>query len=236
MRIDATTMPRRGAIAAAWACATTLGGMTARPARALVDGIPLYAPGEEIALPKYGFETQLPQLEMLRDAYLPRVRQALARDDWAVAQPAMSADAVNRQLAVLGRTASILGDEAYSALNLKARYSAVAKRLQGSLASAASSEQALRELSELDATLNEFIALIPATVVDAVRERERKRRAESGSPQVVAEQPAEGTAAAEAAATPQAQPAPPAAAPVAPGGLLFTPSREQPVCGVNIRC
>ena len=56
-------------------------GPSVRPALAKIDGIPFYAPGDEVLLPKAGFEYYLPACEVLRDTVLPSLRSAIERSD-----------------------------------------------------------------------------------------------------------------------------------------------------------
>ena len=65
MRVDLVAT-RRAALALSLSSLAALGRPPA-PARAMVDGIPLYAPGDAILLPKAGFEYWLPRAEALRD-------------------------------------------------------------------------------------------------------------------------------------------------------------------------
>ena len=221
MRIEIASLTRRGLLTACSLAACSFGVPT-RPARAIVDGIPLYAPGDKFQLPEYGFETQLPQLEQIRDVTLPAMRESIRRADWASARSSFSMD-FERQLYILGSTASILGDEAYTAVMLKARYAAAGKKLQAKLAvTEPREEEVLGTVDELDATVNEYIALVPAVVVDAVRARERKLA--GGSPPAAAAPT--GVASQAIAPAPQST----------SGGLLIAPSRQAPVCGVDIRC
>ena len=186
-------------------------------AEAIVEGIPLYAPGDQIALPQFGFETQLPRLEALRDVMMPALQGAVEQGEWAAAAKAISGDALAKQLTVLGDTASILGDEAYTALSIKGKYASSAKKLQTSLSSAVPQrEEIIRGVGELDATLREYMELIPDVVVRQVRAREAKLS---------------GLRAGEPAATPAAPPTP------STGGILQDPrSQGQMKCGVDIRC
>ena len=80
-----------------------------RPALALVDGIPLYAPGEKIALPERGFEYWLPRMEQIQSVALPAVRSTVSNGDWASLSPFFGT--VPAQLSVFGNLASIMGDE-----------------------------------------------------------------------------------------------------------------------------
>lgn len=215
-----------------------------RPAHALVDGIPLCkslattrvigcgvtqrtiescalpdAPGDKINLPEVGFEVQLPLLEGYRDRTLPALRGALERADWEGAAKEIGVEAVTQQLKVLGDTASILGDEAYTALSVKSRYAATVKKVQAAVV-AGRQEEALREVGNLDATLREYIGLVPSSVVDLVRKREQRLA---------------GLQTAAAPSSTASQPTAPA--PAAPaGGLLMSPSGPAKVCGVDIRC
>ena len=56
--------------------------MAPRSARALVEGIPLYAPGDKILTPDAGFETYLPLLYRVRDS-IPPLEAAVTDGDWA---------------------------------------------------------------------------------------------------------------------------------------------------------
>ena len=129
VRLPITDAPRRAALqhagaalfAAAAACT-----VAPRSARALVEGIPLYAPGDKILTPDAGFETYLPLLYRVRDS-IPPLEAAVTDGDWAAV--ARGADAKASEAAIIANTASILGDEAYTALGLKAQFEAAAKAL-----------------------------------------------------------------------------------------------------------
>ena len=168
---------RRSALAlSAW----SLVALTSRPAaHARVDGIPLYAPGDQIKLPTMGFEYWLPRCEQLRDVEIPAVRAAVTAADWPTAARLVSADAVDVQLKVFGSTASILGDEAYTALALKARYAKGTKALLALVgADAPPTQQAALDVTkELETCVGELVALIPPPVVEQVRDIERKKAA-----------------------------------------------------------
>ena len=84
-----------------------------RPANAVVDGIPLYAPNSGTALPDQGFETLLPKTEAILDS-MTALRAAAEQGDWAAVSKMESAATLEAQLACLGSMASILGDEAYT--------------------------------------------------------------------------------------------------------------------------
>jgi hypothetical protein len=222
MRILSSLTTRRSAIAAC--CAFSLMEIQ-RPARALVDGIPLYAPGDQFALPDVGFETLLPRLESIRDVELTGTRGAIVRGDLSAA--AISLDpkgALARQLEALGSTASILGDDAYTALSIKAKYASSAKRLLARLSATTSSEaELLQEVGQLEASFEEFLALIPPVVVKQVRARE-KRLTNLASGITPSEPEVEPTTAAASSA------------PKPVGGLLMTPNGGGQVCGRDIRC
>ena len=193
------------------------------PAFAKVDGIPLYAPGDAMLLPDAGFETYLPMLEVLRDVSLPSLKVALSEADWTAAAQKTSGDILQQQSKVFGATAALLGDEAYTALQFKSRYTAAAKRLQRSLAEQNKGDAELL-VNEMDASLREFIALIPKVVVDQVRAREKKLAAFSVDT-------ADSSQAASSAASSVAP------EPVAPGGFLSTPTDAgKKRCGIDIRC
>ena len=200
-RLPITDLPRRAALqhagaalfAAAAACT-----VAPRSARALVEGIPLYAPGDKILTPDAGFETYLPLLYRVRDS-IPPLEAAVADGDWAAV--ARGADAKASEAAIIANTASILGDEAYTALGLKAQFEAAAK----ALAKAATKQEAAAArgaVGDLKASVGEVLALIPAEVVQEVVKRERKL--------------AELRAAEEAAAAAKRKAAEAAAAPPAP--------------------
>ncbi len=216
------TLSRRGAhLMAAWALSASATLGPAYRVSARVDGIPLYAPGDKFKLPDEGFEVQLPRLEGLRSRMIPALRFALEKSDWEAAAMQIGPDALSFQLRVLGDTASILGDEAYTALGLKAQYGSAAKRLQAAVVSAKQAD-ALREVATLDATLSDYIALVPTSVVELVRERERMLVDGAG-------------------AVPPAPPLPspaqvPADVPATGSSLLMTPSSGDKVCGRDIRC
>jgi hypothetical protein len=186
-----------------------------QPARARVDGIPLYAPGDQVVLPPAGFETYLPQLEDIRDVQLPALRAAIEAAEWDAAR--VGADAKAAQLVVLSKTASILGDEAYTAVSLKGRYSTAAAAVQSGLSSKPAADQLLTGVAVMESTLREFIALIPDSVVEAVRARDDKLRALQAPP----------------APAPKPEPVPEPAPSV---GMLMTPTRGPQVCGKDIRC
>ena len=103
------------------------------PSLAKVDGIPLYAPGDQAMLPKDGFEKWLPITEQLRDSILPKLREAISNSDYETAAQLVSPAALTQQLEAFGRLASILGDEAYTALGIKSRYRNAATQLQKAL-------------------------------------------------------------------------------------------------------
>ena len=201
LRLPITDAPRRAALqhagaalfAAAAACT-----VAPRSARALVEGIPLYAPGDKILTPDAGFETYLPLLYRVRDS-IPPLEAAVTDGDWAAV--ARGADAKASEAAIIANTASILGDEAYTALGLKAQFEAAAK----ALAKAAAKQEAAAArgaVGELKASVGEVLALIPAEVVKEVVKREQKL--------------AELRAAEEAAAAAKRKAAEAAAAPPAP--------------------
>ena len=204
-------IPRRSAHLVAWALSATISLGPARRASARVEGIPLYAPGDKIKLPEEGFEVQLPRLEALRDRTIPLLRAALEKSDWEAAATQVGPDAVTSQLRVLGDT------EAYTALSLKAKYAASVRKLQAALVSA-KQDDALREVDALEATISDYIALVPAKVVELVREREGVPVQKAG------------------AAVPTAPPAPAEAPTTGIGGLLMTPSNGDKLCGRDIRC
>ena len=194
------SLTRRAALSlAAWSLASV--GPRPPAAFALVDGIPLYAPGDKVSLPDRGFEYWLPQMEQLRDSYMPSLRASVSAADWRAAAPIISGDALTASLQAFGGTASILGDEAYTALALKQRYAQAAKQLQKTIvADAPSTQAALTSVAELESSVNDLLALVPASVVEAVRAFEAKQRA----------------AALAAAAPPPLPPPPPSPAPLDP--------------------
>ena len=198
---------------------------TRRPARALVDGIPLYAPGDQFALPDVGFETMLPMLEVIRDVELAGMHDAIVRGDLDAAAAALAPARLDRQLDALGNTASILGDEAYTALSLKVKYASSAKRVQTRLSSTTTSSETdlLRNVDELEAILNEYINLIPPAVVKQVRARERRlaQLASGNKPSEPEDEPTTTS---------------PAIVAVPAGSFLMTPGSGQQVCGRDIRC
>ena len=131
---------------------------------------PLYAPGDKILTPDAGFETYLPLLYRVRDS-IPPLEAAVTDGDWAAV--ARGADAKASEAAIIANTASILGDEAYTALGLKAQFEAAAK----ALAKAATKQEAAAArgaVGDLKASVGEVLALIPAEVVQEVVKRERK--------------------------------------------------------------
>ena len=86
---------------------------------------------------------------------------------------ARGADAKASEAAIIANTASILGDEAYTALGLKAQFEAAAK----ALAKAAAKQEAAAArgaVGDLKASVGEVLALIPAEVVKEVVKREQK--------------------------------------------------------------
>ncbi len=198
----APIQPSRRQLFGALAAVAAMGPMA--PAHAIVEGIPFYAPGASILLPDEGFEGLLPKLEVIRDRLLPALREAIEAENWKAVSAAVATGergALTKMLAVLGQTASILGDEAYTALDLKADFAAAAKRLGATASAAASggsadvSKAALVEADALGKTLVDFIALVPAEVVEQVRKRQEKERQ-----QRLKEEEAAAAAAAEAEA------------------------------------
>jgi len=224
MRIVAVDSLSRRSFAAA-VTAFAMAAIPRQPAAAIVEGIPLYAPGEKVMLPDAGFETYLPKLETLRDDVLPSLSKAVAELDWSVAAQLANADQNAQQMKLFGSTAALLGDDAYTALSIKARYSAASKRLQRALAEQAQGDAQLL-VKEMDASLNEFIGLIPKVVVDQVRAREAKLAsfaAAKATPAQVADQPE------AAAAAPKPEPE--------KVGFLITPTDAGTKrCGIDIRC
>ena len=215
MRLPPTPISRRSAAAALAALALSAGPRL--PARALVEGIPLYAPGDAYMLPEAGFETFLPKLEALRDSSIPALKLALSEQDWAAATQLTGPDVLKQQLAALGSTAALLGDEAYTALAFKARYAAAAKRLQRSLAERNQGDAGLL-INEMESSVGDFVALIPQVVVDQVRAREQKLAS---------------LATGAAAPSPASEPT----AAETPGGFLITPTDAgKKKCGIDIRC
>ena len=217
------SVSRRGVVHAfaAWALSSSpmLSPVTAPcPASALVDGIPLYAPGDKIKLPDYGFEVQLPRLELLRDRTLPSLRDAIERDDWQGAAEFIGIAPVQAQLQLLGETSSILGDEAYTALALKGQYAATVKRLQAAVVSSRRND-ALRELDSLETVVVDYLALVPQKVVALVRARERKLAGLSTETAEIPLQPEASESSKQAS-----------------GGLLIAPSNDNKICGRDIRC
>lgn len=164
---------RRAALAlSAWALAAS----TPPAAHARVDGIPLYAPGDQVNLPKAGFEYWLPRVEALQTA-IPSLRLACTTADWPAAAQLLSSETIAAQLSTLGGTASILGDDAYTAIGIKQRWAQAAKRLQGLLIGDKPPNQqaALQAVAELELCVQDMLALIPPSVVRQVRELEKKR-------------------------------------------------------------
>lgn len=201
-----------------------------QPAVALVDGIPLYAPGEGILLPEAGFEVFLPRIEMLRDQALPALKQAVVDNDWRRAAELASADNLKRQMSDFGRIAALLGDDAYTVLALKAQYGAAAKRLQQALVAASVSQSDAQQcIADMDAKTTEVINLVPKVVVDQVRQREKMLANALDS-----EAQATGAQLAPSPSMPSPSTEPPS---TGLGGLLTTPdSAGKKVCGVDIRC
>lgn len=200
---------RRAAILALSAAAAPLGRL---PASAKVDGIPFYAPGDQFALPEAGFETFLPRTERLRDQILPALRSALAAGEYDSAARFVLPAELDQQAEVFGNMASILGDEAYTAVGIKARYRASAKKLQATLiATPIRQDDALRSAGEMEACVNELVALVPDVVVQQVRQREEKLRQAAAA---AAPPPAPPLAPPEPSMEPAATPGSTAAAPV----------------------
>jgi hypothetical protein len=93
---------RRAALAlSAWALAAS----TPPAAHARVDGIPLYAPGDQVNLPKAGFEYWLPRVEALQTAAIPSLRLACTTADWAAAAQLLSSETIAAQLSTFGNIA-----------------------------------------------------------------------------------------------------------------------------------
>ena len=145
----------------------------APPTVAKVDGIPLYAPGEEILLPKAGFEYWLPVLSALKEAQLPTLRAAVGKSDWQTAARFVTPEAIEVQLKTFGSMASILGDDAYTAIGIKQRYGKAIKQLQSVVVADTPSETtALEVVSSLEACASELYALVPTPVIEQVKARE----------------------------------------------------------------
>ena len=108
---------------------------------------------------------------------------AVTAADWPTAARLVSADAVAVQLKVFGSTASILGDEAYTALALKARYAKGANALLALVGADAPPTQqaALDATKELETCVVDLLALIPLPVVQQVRAIEQKAAAEAAA-------------------------------------------------------
>ena len=219
MRVAFTSSVSRRALGALAAAALTSSRL---PAHAIVEGIPLYAPGENIMLPDAGFETFLPRIEALRDVTLPTLKLAISEAEWAAAKQLTSADSIKAQLKTFGGTASVMGDEAYTVLQLKARYAAAAKRLQQVL-DAQNAGDAQLLVKEMETTVVELYALIPKVVIDQVRRREdilaRKIAAEAGG---------------QPSAVSEPEPVP-SSVPTAPG-MLNPYDAGKKRCGIDIRC
>ncbi|KAL1521618.1 hypothetical protein AB1Y20_021277 [Prymnesium parvum] len=154
---------------------------TPQPAAAMVEGIPLYAPSSGTAPPEEGFEALLPRTEKIRDG-MPALLEAIEGRDWAAVQALESAAILEKQLASLGSIASILGDEAYTAVALKREFASSAKRLiQTAAESPEQSSDALAAGRRMERAVSEIVALVPQPVVDQVREYERTRTAAGNS-------------------------------------------------------
>ena len=229
---------RRAALLALSAIASVPVGV--RRAHAIVDGIPLYAPGDQIQLPEAGFETFLPQVEQLCDSALPMLKELISVSDYDAAARFVLRDALSQQLDTFGNMASILGDEAYTAVGIKSRYRQAAKQLQAALiASPIRQDVALKRAGEMQACANELRDLVPDVVVRQVREREKMLAAaiakEAPPPPLpsaeaqAASRPSSSSGSAESAEVPTL----PAAA-----GLPQKASRDagRPRCGIDIRC
>ena len=176
MRVSAldSVATRRAALALSLSSLAALGRPPA-PAHALVDGLPFYAPGDNILLPKVGFEFWLPRAELMRDTTLPALRSAVGDADWAAASKLLTDDAITAQTKTFGAMASILGDDAYTAISLKASYGKSALKLQKLVAApeGATTAQALEGVGDLELLVTALLALVPPTVVDQVRTVER---------------------------------------------------------------
>ena len=182
MRLHLEVTTRRAALAA---LAATLATVNTRPARALVDGVPFYAPGDKFQVPAVGFEFWLPKIEELNTRTLPALRATVDKSDWRAAALYLSKDAVSVQLQTLGSTASIMGDEAYTALGIKAKYGKALARLQQTIvADTPSQPDALGIVSELEACVAELLGLIPQSVVDQVRKLEQAKASLAAPPPV----------------------------------------------------
>ena len=217
--LSVQALSRRSVTAALTAFALTT--VPRQPAAAQVEGIPLYAPGSSVLLPEAGFETYLPRLESLRDDILPSLSKAVSESDWPAAAQLANADLLAQQLKTFGSTAALLGDDAYTALSVKARYGAAAKRLQRALAEQSQGDAQLL-VKEMDTSVNEFTGLIPKVVVDQVRAREQKLASFASTP----------------AKEPEAAPAGPATRnePEKAGFLLTPTDAGAKRCGIDIRC
>jgi len=162
-------------------------------AHGYVEGLPLYAPssgslggGVGSGFPDKGFETLLPQVEAMK-ANIPALREAVAREDWAPVAAAFSAEASLQAGRVLGDYAGILGDEAYTAIGLKAQFLASSKKLAALVLAVSSggrpsgdpsTSEALAQLSSLNRILEELLALTPPVVVEQVRTYEKRLAAQ----------------------------------------------------------
>ena len=180
MRLETVAFSRRAVLAACSLAALGARPLSA-PVAAKVEGLPFYAPGDQILLPKAGFEYWLPRVEAMRDRMLPALRRAVTDADWTAAAQYLSKDALDAQLKTFGSTASILGDEAYTAVGIKQQYAAAAQRLQRTVV-AGDGKGSLEAVGDMEQRVVEFLALVPSSVVDQVRALEKEAAAAAAPP------------------------------------------------------
>ena len=140
------------------------------PTSARVDGIPFYAPVSGAGLPDEGFESLLPRVEAIKSS-IPMLREAAASGEWEQILTAQTPSIIDGQLRTLGSMASILGDEAYTALSLKSQYATAARRLMAVASEPAerSTTRALATVDELDLCISKTLGLVPEVVVKQVK-------------------------------------------------------------------
>mmetsp|Transcript_45565 Transcript_45565/g.143340 ORF Transcript_45565/g.143340 Transcript_45565/m.143340 type:complete len:212 (-) Transcript_45565:157-792(-) len=161
--------------------AALLSAAPALRAAAKVDGLPLYAPKPGAiggsAYPEEGFEALLPRVEGFAAGAAAALAAAKA-SDWDSLSAATSPAALAYQSAQLGKFASILGDDAYTALTLKREYLQGVSALSAAVASAASgggeeAARAVKAAEVMSSSLDSMLALVPPKVVAQVRKREQ---------------------------------------------------------------
>ena len=96
----------------------------------------------------------------------------MERKEWTRVAEMVAPDTVAAtQAKTLGRLASILGDDAYTALAMKGRFVTSSKKLVtlSSAPQAPDVEAALEPVIQMEKVINDFVALVPSSVVDQVR-------------------------------------------------------------------